>query len=71
MGKLICLAERRSVRTSRHGDDYDDERVGDVDDELAIRKTKAALRRMGDRLREFAESESLPASGRLRSREEY
>ena len=71
MGKLICLAERRSVRTSRHSDDYGDERACDVDDELAIRKTKAALRRMGDRLREFAESESLPASGRLRSREEY
>jgi len=34
MGELIYLAERRSVRTSRHGDDYDDERAGDVDDEL-------------------------------------
>jgi gas vesicle structural protein len=37
MGELIYLAERRSVRTSRHGDDYDDERAGDVDDELTDR----------------------------------
>ena len=37
MEELIYLAERPSVRTSCHGDDYDDEHVGDVGDELADR----------------------------------
>ena len=36
-----------------------------------MRKTKGVLQGVGDKLREFAEPESHPASGRLRSRERY
>jgi hypothetical protein len=37
----------------------------------AIRKTKGVLQGVGDKLREFAELESQPASGRARSQERY
>jgi hypothetical protein len=36
-----------------------------------VRKTKGVLQGVGDKLREYAESESRPASGRLRSPERY
>ncbi len=45
--------------------------VGGSRQSSATRKTKGVLQGVGDKLREYAESESQPASGRLRSQEGY
>lgn len=45
--------------------------VGGSQQDGAMRKTKGVLQGVGDKLREFAEPESQPASGRLRSPERH
>ncbi len=45
--------------------------VGGSKQSSATRITKGVLQGVGDKLREYAESESRPGSGRLRSREGY
>ena len=45
--------------------------VGGSKQSSATRITKGVLQGVGDKLREYAESETRPASGRLRSREGY